>query len=299
MRRVVALGFFDGVHLGHGALLRKAVERAQELDAAPAAISFDVHPDTLVRGESVPLISNNDTRRSIMQRLYGIPELILIHFNVETMHMHWDKFLDMMVEEFEAVHFVIGHDFHFGSRGRGDAEKMAQYCAEHGLSFDVVDPVCVDGQRVSSTEIRKLLLEGKMAEADKMMGHPYELSDVVQHGHRLGTKMGTPTVNMRIDRDMLVPRHGVYATKVYLDDGRTYPGVTNIGVRPTVSGSGAVTVETFILDFEGDLYEKNIRVEFFKFLRPEQKFSKVEELRDQINLDAECSRTYFERNTQL
>ena len=299
MRRVVALGFFDGVHLGHGALLRKAVERAKELNAEPAAISFDVHPDTLVRGESVPLISSNATRQSIMQRLYGIPELILIHFNVETMHMHWDKFLDMMVEEFEAVHFVIGHDFHFGSHGKGDAAKMEQYCAEHGLSFDVVDPVCVDGQRVSSTEIRKLLLEGKMAEADKMMGHPYELSDVVQHGHRLGTKMGTPTVNMRIDRDMLVPKHGVYATKVYLDDGSTYPGVTNIGVRPTVSGSGAVTVETFILDFDGDLYEKNVRVEFFKFLRPEQKFEKVEQLRDQINRDAECSRAYFEQTKQL
>ena len=133
--------------------------------------------------------------------------------------------------------------------------------------------------------------------ANEMLGHPYELSDVVRHGYKLGTKMGTPTVNMRIDRDMLVPRHGVYATKVYLEDGRVYPGVTNIGVRPTVSGSDSVTVETFILDFSGDLYESNIRVEFFHFIRPERKFENVEALQQQILKDADTAREYFKKNT--
>ncbi len=296
MRRVVALGFFDGVHLGHGALLSKAVERAKELDAVPSAISFDVHPDTLVFGESVPLISSNAGRQSLMRRLYGIEDLILIHFNYETMHMHWEKFLDMMVEKFDAVHFVVGYDFRFGDKGQGNATNLALYCQAHNLTCDVVEAVSVDGLRVSSTEIRGLLQTGRVELANKMMGHPYELSDVVQHGHRLGTKMGTPTINMRIDRDMLVPRHGVYVTKVYLEDGRVFPGVTNIGVRPTVSGSGYVTVETFILDFEGDLYEQNIRVEFFHFIRPEKKFDSVEQLRDQINCDAEVSREYFAKN---
>ena len=119
------------------------------------------------------------------------------------------------------------------------------------------------------------------------------MTDVVRHGFRLGSKMGTPTVNMRIDRDMLVPRHGVYATKVYLENGETYPGVTNIGVRPTVSGGDSVTVETFILDFSGDLYESRIRVEFYHFIRPEMKFDGVEQLQQHILHDAEVSRRYF------
>ena len=297
MRRVVALGFFDGVHMGHAALLKLAVQRAKELDAIPSAISFDVHPETLTHGKAVPLICSNEGRRSLMSRLYGIDDVILIHFNYDTMNMPWEQFLDRMVEGFGAVHFVVGYDFRFGQKGRGNVQNIGLYCRNHGLTYDVVPAVSVDGLRVSSTEIRGLLQTGRMEMANKMLGHPYELTDVVQHGYKLGTKMGTPTVNMRIDRDMLVPRHGVYATKVYLEDGSVYPGVTNIGVRPTVSGGNHVTVETFILDFSGDLYESNIRVEFFHFIRPEKKFDSMEELQQQILRDAETARAYFIKNS--
>lgn len=297
MKRVVALGFFDGVHIGHAALLRLTVQRAQELGAVPSAISFDVHPDTLVRGEPVPLITSNSGREALMSRLFGIDDVVLIHFNYETMHMPWERFLDMMVSELRAVHFVVGHDFRFGDKGRGDPEKIELYCRAHGLSCDVVPAVTLDGEVVSSTLIRTLLEAGDMERANHFLGHPYELIDVVRHGYRLGSKMGTPTVNMRIDRDMLVPRHGVYATKVYLDTGETYPSVTNIGVRPTVSGSDTVTVETFILDFSGDLYERRVRVEFYHFIRPEMKFDGVEQLQQHILHDAEVSRQYFEKQT--
>ena len=297
MRRVVALGFFDGVHLGHAALLNLTVQRAKELDAVPSAISFDVHPETLTHGRSVPLICSNEGRESLMSRLYGIDDVILIHFNYDTMNMPWEQFLDSLVDNFGVVHFVVGYDFRFGQKGRGNVEKIGLYCRNHGLSYDVVPAVSVGGLRVSSTEIRGLLQTGRMDLANEMLGHPYELSDVVRHGYKLGTKMGTPTVNMRIDRDMLVPRHGVYATKVYLEDGRVFPGVTNIGVRPTVSGSDSVTVETFILDFSGNLYESNIRVEFFHFIRPERKFESVEALQQQILKDAETAREYFVKNS--
>ena len=154
-------------------------------------------------------------------------------------------------------------------------------------------PVYLNGEIVSSTLIRKLLMDGEMERANAFLGHPYELTDVVRRGFRLGSKMGTPTVNMRIDREMLVPRHGVYATRVYLEDGREFPGVTNIGVRPTVSGGNSLSVETFILDFSGDLYESRIRVTFHHFIRPEQKFPDVEALKQQILHDAETSRQYF------
>ena len=297
MRRVVALGFFDGVHLGHAALLKMTVQRAKELDAIPSAISFDVHPETLTHGRSVPLICSNEGRESLMSRLYGIDDVILIHFNYDTMNMPWEQFLDSLVENFGVVHFVVGYDFRFGQMGRGNVEKIGLYCRNHGLTYDVVPAVSVGGLRVSSTEIRGLLQTGRMELANEMLGHPYELTDVVRHGYKLGTKMGTPTVNMRIDRDMLVPRHGVYATKVYLEDGRVFPGVTNIGVRPTVSGSDSVTVETFILDFSGDLYESNVRVEFFHFIRPERKFENVEALQQQILKDAETAREYFKKNS--
>lgn len=293
MRRVVALGFFDGVHMGHAALLNLAVQRAKELDAVPSAISFDVHPETLTHGKAVPLICSNEGRRSLMSRLYGINDVILIHFNYDTMNMPWEQFLDQMVQSFGAVHFVVGYDFRFGQKGRGNVTNIGLYCQRNGLTYDVVPAVSIDGLRVSSTEIRGLLQTGRMELANKMLGHPYELTDVVQHGYKLGTKMGTPTVNMRIDRDMLVPRHGVYATKVYLEDGRVFPGVTNIGVRPTVSGGNHVTVETFILDFSGDLYESNIRVEFFHFIRPEKKFDSMDELQQQILRDADTAREYF------
>ncbi len=295
MKRVIALGFFDGVHLGHGALLELAVQRAKELDAVPSAISFDVHPDTLVRGEAVPLICSIGGRQSLMERLYGIEDVILIHFNYETMNMPWEQFLDNMVREFDAVHFVVGYDFRFGQRGTGNGEKIQAYCQSHGLSCDVVPAVSVDGLRVSSTEIRRLLEAGEMERANLLLGHPYELQDTVRHGHKLGTRMGTPTVNMRIDRDMLVPRHGVYATKVYLEDGRVFPGVTNIGVRPTVSGGDQLTVETYIPDFSGDLYESKVRVEFYHFLRPERKFPDMIALQRSIRQDAQTARAYFER----
>lgn len=296
MKRVVALGFFDGVHVGHAALLRLTLQRARELNAVPSAISFDVHPDTLVRGETVPLITNNAGREELMHRLFGIDDVLLIHFNYEMMHMPWAQFLEKMVSELGAVHFVVGHDFRFGDKGAGNAENIGHYCVEHGLGYDVVPAVYLDGEIVSSTGIRKLLESGDMERAGRFLGHPYELTDVVRHGFRLGSQMGTPTVNMRIDRDMLVPRHGVYATKVFLEDGEQYPGVTNIGVRPTVSGGGDLTVETFILDFSGDLYESRIRVEFYHFIRPEMKFDNVEQLQKHILHDAEVSRMYFQEN---
>lgn len=296
MKRVVALGFFDGVHVGHAALLRLTLQRARELNAVPSAISFDVHPDTLVRGETVPLITNNAGREELMRRLFGIDDVLLIHFNYEMMHMPWAQFLEKMVSELGAVHFVVGHDFRFGDKGAGNAENIGHYCAEHGLGYDVVPAVYLDGEIVSSTGIRKLLESGDMERAGRFLGHPYALTDVVRHGFRLGSQMGTPTVNMRIDRDMLVPRHGVYATKVFLENGEQYPGVTNIGVRPTVSGGGDLTVETFILDFSGDLYESRIRVEFYHFIRPEMKFDNVEQLQKHILHDAEVSRMYFQEN---
>lgn len=290
---VVALGFFDGVHIGHAALLSKAVQRARELDAEPAVLGFDTHPDTIVFGREVPLINSMADRQSLIRRLFGIEKSFVLHFDAETMRLPWRNFIERLIEHSSAVHFVVGHDFRFGYRGEGTAEKLVELGKTLGFSCDVIPPVSLDGTVVSSTEIRKQLLEGDLERANSFLGHTHTLTDIVRVGFRLGRTLGSPTVNMRFEEGVLVPRHGVYATRLFFD-GQEHIAVTNIGVRPTVSdGGSAVSVESYILDFSGDLYGREIRLEFCGFIRPEKKFYSVDELKAQIQRDADTARSFF------
>ena len=293
IKRVIALGFFDGVHLGHAALMEMTRRRALERGVSPAVLTFDTHPDTLVKGVEVPLINSPEGRAEIIRRVYGIESVIFIHFNRAVMQMPWEDFLRSLVDELHAEHVVVGYDFSCGYRGEGRAVKIAGRCSSHGLGCDIIDAVKLDGAVVSSTRIRALIAEGDMEEANRLLGHPHCLVDTVHYGFQLGCRLGTPTINMRFAEGVLVPRHGVYAAKVFLDNGEERMAVTNIGVRPTVSGSDRVSVESYILDFDGDLYDHTVRVEFHRFLRDEKKFSGVEELRAQILRDAQTTREYF------
>ncbi len=290
---VLALGFFDGVHLGHAALLRRTAERAAEFGCQSAVMTFDTHPDTLVLGKSVPLINSAPDRAWLIRRYFGIDRVEFFRFTCETMRMPWQDFLSQIRAELGAVHFVVGYDFRFGYRGEGTADKLCGYCAEHGLTCDVIDPVQIDGITVSSTYIRTLLSEGDMLRAQRFMGHPHVLTDVVRHGHRLGRQLGAPTVNMQFAPEVLVPRHGVYATRVLLPEG-VFPAVTNIGVRPTVDNTPEVTVETHLLDFDGNLYGRNLILQFFDHLRDEMRFSSTEELSAQIARDSDLARQILE-----
>ena len=292
-KRVIALGFFDGVHLGHGALMRKTKQRAEERGFTPAVLTFDTHPDTLVKGVEVPLINSPEGRAEIIRRVYGIDSIIFIHFNRAVMQMPWQDFMSSLVEELHAAHVVAGYDFSCGWRGEGKALRIAAWCSAHGLGCDIIDAVKLDGEAVSSTRIRKCITAGDMEEANRLLGHPHCLVDTVHYGFQLGGKLGTPTINMRFAEGVLVPRHGVYAAKVFLDNGEEHMAVTNVGVRPTVSGGDRVSVESYILGFSGDLYDHTVRVEFHRFLRDERKFSNVEALREQILRDAETTREYF------
>lgn len=292
-KRVMALGFFDGVHLGHAALLNKTKERAAEIGAMPSVLSFDIHPDTLVYGREVPLINSAVGREDIIKRLYGINNVVFLHFNQQVMHMPWQDFIRIIVSELSVAWIVVGYDFTFGDRGEGNPDRLREYCAENGLGCDVIPSVSRDGVVISSTLIRKLIEDGDMAEANKLLGHPHTLTDTVRSGYHLGTKMGTPTINMCFPDGVLIPRRGVYAAKVILDDGTEHTAVTNVGVRPTVSSSGKVSVESYILDFSGNLYHRQARVEFYEFLRDERKFDSYEELSAQIQKDAERTRAYF------
>ncbi len=295
--KVIALGFFDGVHLGHGALLRRAAEVAREKGVKAAVFTFDRPPKEVVTGKTVYLINSAAERQELVHRLYGIEEVILAPFDEAMMHCTWDNFVtELLVKEHGAVHLVAGHDHRFGYKNEGNPQLLQAKCAELGLGCDIIPAVEVEGITVSSTHIRKLLEEGKVEEAAAFLGHRHCLTQTVQHGYRVGRTIGIPTVNLIVPHNILTPALGVYITRVYLSDGRDFAGVTNVGTRPTVSDSDAVSVETFLLDFDGDLYDQTIRVEFCRRLRGEKKFGSLEELRQEIQRNAEQTREYFRGN---
>ena len=312
-RRVIALGFFDGVHLGHGALLRAVGAAADRLEANPCAFTFDKSPTAAITGQSVPLLTTVQERTALMNRLYGIQEVVIAPFDA-MQHMDWEEFITgFLVDRLGVVHVVAGHDFHFGYMGKGNPERLRAKCRALGIGCDIVEKVEQDGITVSSTYIRTLVAQGETERAAQFLGHPHSLTDTVGHGKRLGSTLGFPTVNLRIPRGVIVPAFGVYTTKVWVLPGcpdnhepagsKSLPGegpylaVTNVGVRPTVADGDQVTVEGFILDFDGDLYGRTVRVEFYKHLRPEQRFPTVQALSDEIRRNARQTRDYFRNLT--
>ena len=293
-RRAVALGFFDGVHRGHGALLRRVGEVSAQKGLVPSAFTFDAHPSSRITGAVTPLLSSPADRADLMRRLYGIQDVIVAHFD-SMMRMDWRDFVtEYLVKEHGAAHVVAGHDFHFGYKGEGNPQRLQDLCRELGIGCDIIPKVELEGITVSSTYIRTLIAQGEMERAMEFLGHPHILTDRVGHGKKLGSTLGFPTVNLHFPEGVLVPAHGVYVTRVRFQDGTSRPAVTNIGVRPTVDDGDRVNVEGYILDFSGDLYGQVIRMEFYKKLRGERKFPSLEALRDEIMKNAQETWDYFQ-----
>lgn len=276
---VYALGFFDGVHRGHAELLRRCRELAGDA-LEPGAVTFLGHPDTLVLGVTPGLINTPADRERLLREIGGLRRVVALPFDRAMCAMAWDAFLDMLRETYDAAGFVCGEDFRFGFQGVGTADTLASYCRQRGLPWAVVPEQLCRGERISSTRIRQLLEMGDMEQAAEFLGHPHILTGAVIHGHQLGRRLGIPTANLALPKELAEPKHGVYACRVWLE-GEARAAVTNVGTRPTVKGSG-VTVEPWILDYEGDLYGKEIRLEFLKFLRPERKFPDLESLKAEI-----------------
>ncbi len=293
-KTVIALGFFDGVHRGHGALLRKAAERAEALNAAPAVFTFDRSPKEFVTGKPVLLINSNDDRRDIIRRVYGIQRVIFAPFDRGMMTMPWQDFItELLVKQYGAVHLVAGHDYRFGHKNEGTVERLREKCRELGLGCDIIPKVELEGITVSSTYIRTLLEQGDVERAALFLGHPHCLSQTVRHGQRLGRTIGIPTVNLAVPAHVLTPERGVYITRAFLPDGRSCPGVTNVGTRPTVTEGDTVSVETYLLGFDGDLYGQTVRLDFYKRLRGEVKFPSLEALRQEILRNVAETEAYF------
>lgn len=285
-RRVIALGFFDGVHIGHGALLKKTCEQAVKLHATASAMSFDMHPDTLVSGTPTELLNTMEERKYLMQSLYGIQDVIFCHFDRAMMNMPWERFVeDYLVRDLHACHLVCGHDYHFGARGLGDAEKLTKKCRQLGLGCDVIGEVKLDGVTVSSTYLRTLLKAGRMEQAVRFLGHGHIISGLVQHGDSRGHTLGLPTANLALEPSLLVPAFGVYGG--WADTGKAgrYPAAVNLGIHPTVHTLQRPVAEASLLGFSGNLYGKPLRLELLFQVRPEQRFSSLEELTAQISHD--------------
>ena len=291
-QRVFALGFFDGVHLGHQALLKACVDMAAELGVETAAITFEAHPQSLFSNQIPPLLSKLSDRYRLLLH-YGMCHIYPYPVTKEVMSTDWRDFLDQLMDR-GAAGFVCGDDFRFGFRGEGNGEKLRSYCAEKGLPCVIIPEQTMDDTRVSSTYIRRQIEEGDMATAVRFLGHPHILTGEVISGRKIGRSIGVPTANLLIPPGIVVPKFGVYACRVEIE-GCSYCAVANVGTRPTVGGH-RVTVEPWILDFEGDLYGKEITLEFHKFLRPEQKFDSLEVLRREIRKNAEQTKEFFKKS---
>ena len=280
---VYALGFFDGVHLGHGSLLNACRCLADELGVDAGVVTFSTHPDELVHGTAPGLINTLRDRDSLLKENYHMDTVITLPFDRQMMQCPWQDFFQRLLGEFGAAGLVCGQDFRFGYRGEGNSDKLLAACREMGIPCIVEPQKELGGITVSSTHIRDLIEMGMMEHAIRFLGHPHILTGQVIHGHQLGRRLGFPTANMLLPEGMVVPKFGVYACRCIVD-GVRYAAVTNVGTRPTVAGVG-VTVETWILDYSGDLYDREIRLQFFKFLRPELKFPSLEALQQAVWAD--------------
>ncbi len=293
-KRVIALGFFDGVHLGHQALLRRAMERSRERGLTPAMVTFDRSPREFVTGLPVPLLTTAAERRRTAAALFPGMEVVVVPFDRAMMTMPWEDFVNFLQEEYRAGWLVAGHDFRFGHKNSGSAALLKERAQLLGLGCDIIPAVEVDGVTVSSTHIRALLEKGEAAAAARFLGRPFAIAGPVRHGKRIGTsQLGRPTINLVPDSRQLVPAFGVYAARAAVG-GRSYPAVTNVGVRPTVDTDGGVTVESHLLTGAPELYGAECRVEFLSMLRPERRFESMDALREQIARDAAAALAYLE-----
>ena len=292
-KTIFALGFFDGVHLGHQALLSCCRALAEENGCKAGVVTFLGHPDTLVKGKTPLLINTPEDRKKLLEERFYMDTVVELPFDREMMAMPWRQFIELLQKEHGAVGFVCGHDFRFGNRGMGTADLLATFCLEQKIPCQVVPEQKIREITISSSHIRTLLEEGQMAEAVRFLGHPHVLTGTVVSGRRLGRTLGIPTANLLIPDEVAQLRYGVYICQALVED-RLYPAVTNVGNRPTVGGH-RVTVEPWILGFDGDLYGKSITLFFHEFLRPEKKFDSLEDLREEIQKNAVQTRKFFEK----
>jgi|ERR1043166_5210359 riboflavin kinase/FMN adenylyltransferase len=289
---VLTLGVFDGLHLGHQRIMKTVVERAKATGAHATAITFDPHPRAVLHPESAPPLLQTLDQRLANFEVLGIEQAIVVKFDREFASQPAEDFLSNVIRDrLHAKEVYLGKGFAFGKNRGGNIELLREKSKELGFYADEVDEVQIRGQRISSSVIRKLLIEGRINFARRMLGRPYGVEGVVIRGNRRGHTIGFPTANLK-PHNRVIPRFGVYATATLID-GTWRKSITNIGVRPTFENDADPSIESYIFDFDGELYGDVLRVRFLHRIRDEQRFNGVDELKAQIEKDTRRARNYF------
>ena len=278
----LALGFFDCVHLGHKSLFERAAQMASEIGGKLCVATFTNNPNAVLNRVE-KLIFTFSERLSLL-RENKVDCVYAVDFNEKLMNTGREKFLDDLFSALPIAGVVCGYDYRFGAGASGNPDFLCSYAAKNGIMCDVIQPVMLENERVSSTLVRKSLISGDIARAEKFLGHDYFISGEVCHGRGVGHVYDFPTANIEVATDKMLPREGVYAT-LTLVDGKEYTSVTNVGGKPTFGVDG-LTVESMLVDFSGDLYGKKVTTVFVRRLRDIFKFDSPVELRNQIFSDA-------------
>jgi riboflavin kinase/FMN adenylyltransferase len=289
---VLTLGVFDGLHLGHQRIMQRVVDRARAIGAHATAITFDPHPRAVLHPESAPPLLQTLDQRLANFEVLGIEQAIVVKFDREFASQPAEDFLSKVIHDrLRAKEVYLGKGFAFGKDRGGNIELLRAISTQLGFVADEVEEVRIRGQRISSSAIRKLLAEGRINFARRMLGRPYGVEGVVIRGNRRGHTIGFPTANVK-PHNRVIPKYGVYATATLID-GVWRKSITNIGVRPTFETEAEPSIESYIFDFDEELYGDVVRVRFLHRIRDERKFSGIEELKTQIEKDTSRARNYF------
>lgn len=285
----VSLGKFDGVHRGHRKLIRHVLDK-KEQGMTAVIFTFGMNPTRILSGLSSKNIMTNQERRELLEEA-GVEHLLECPFVPEISRMEPEEFVEkVLIEQLHAAYVAVGKDFRFGYQRRGDWLLLRQMGRKLGFTVDVIEKEKSHGRDISSSYVREALHEGNIPLVNELLGYSYYVSGEVLHGRKIGRTLGLPTMNLLPDADKLLPANGVYLTQTRID-GEVYYGITNVGYKPTVGGESRKGVETYLFDFDGDLYGRHLKVEFLEYERPEQKFKSLEELRMKILSDVAWGRS--------
>ncbi|HND84348.1 MAG TPA: riboflavin biosynthesis protein RibF [Pseudobdellovibrionaceae bacterium] len=287
---VLTIGNFDGVHKGHRALLRESVQMARERGLIAAVLTFSPHPRAFLRPETAPVPIYDFRQEELLISNQGISLLAVQKFNTEFAQMTADAFMNSYLREaFSPRVIVVGHDFAFGKHREGSIDSLKQFCERHSIELRVVLPIRHQDELVSSTRIRKCLQTGEVELANDMLVDPYAVNGLVKKGLQLGRQIGFPTANLELDSTNL--RRGVYFTRTIVN-GKEHASISNVGTRPSVSNDSCLKIETYIYNFDEEIYGKEVQIQFLHFQREEKKFSSVEELKQAIHNDVIAGAEY-------
>ena len=292
---VLTLGVFDGLHIGHQLIMKTVVERARAAGAAPTVITFEPHPRAVLHPESAPPLLQTFDQKIEALGVLGIEQTIVVHFDKAFSQIRAEDFLrQVVVDRLQAKEVYLGRGFAFGHNREGHIDLLRRVSKDLGFLADEVPEVQIRGERVSSSRIRELILQGRMNLARRMLGRPYGVQGSVVRGDARGQGLGFPTANID-PQNPVIPCRGVYVSAILIDE-QWRQSVTNVGVRPTFGDATRSSIETHVLHWSDDLYGRTVRVRFLHRLRDEKKFSSIDELKSQIERDVARAGRYFERD---